>query len=217
MQQVDDVEHAPYKREPARHAGVEPAENEAIEHDLRIDHRTQASGFREPPGFEAGANHRRANTARLRVPDATQRKRIHQPFHDLRAQQSRSGAPPIRTATGFERWSARALCAPGSAPHHEQRSQRMCRRNRWHMRCSCCSAPGTRPYLTSMIPSYRSAVVKMPSTVPPGAHRGPDNGPNFAGETPCIPDRDRSWAWAPDPSVRNYRYRVPASRSGGRW
>src|SRR6476646_9797332 len=68
-----------------------------------------------------------------------------------------------------------------------------------------------------VLQSLRHRWVKMPSTVPPGAHRGPDNGPNFAGETPCIPDRDRPWARAPGPSVRNYRYRVPASRSGGRW
>src|ERR1700737_3827034 len=46
------------------------------------------------------------------------------------------------------------------------------------------------------------AVVRMPSTPPPAARRGRDNAPSFAGEPSCIPDRDRSWAWAPDPSVR---------------
>jgi len=31
-----------------------------------------------------------------RVPDAVQRERIHQPVHDLRSQEARSGAPLIR-------------------------------------------------------------------------------------------------------------------------
>jgi len=33
-----------------------------------------------------------------RVPDAVQRERIHQPVHDLRSQEARSGAPPSEPA-----------------------------------------------------------------------------------------------------------------------
>jgi len=38
-----------------------------------------------------------------RVPDAVQRERIHQPVHDLRSQEARSGAPLIRDRHRLEK------------------------------------------------------------------------------------------------------------------
>jgi hypothetical protein len=42
------------------------------------------------------------------------------------------------------RGSASGWCGPGSAAHHEQRIRSACKQKGSYMRCSCCTAPGTR-------------------------------------------------------------------------
>src|ERR1700730_10312577 len=88
-------------------------------------------------------------TKRGGVPDAAQRERIHRPLHDLLCQNARSGAPLIRDRPKLEQGAAVALYGPWSAAHHEQRNQECAVEASSDLRCSCCTAPGTRRLSTA--------------------------------------------------------------------